>query len=142
MAISNLVARYPELIDAGDFAGVGELFSAATITTDMGSSTSGTAAIARMYEKWTRRYPDNGTPHTKHIVTNLIVDVDDEAGTGSCRSYYTVVQSTPTFPLQPIITGRYQDTFVRVEGEWRYATRHVITDYVGDLSQHLLQSFT
>jgi len=137
-AISNLIAIYAERIDAGDFAGVGELFAHATLTTDMDESRSGAEEIRGMYEQWTRKYPDNGTPHTKHLMTNLIVDVDDEAGTGSCRTYYTVLQSTPKLPLQPIITGTYRDTFVRADGVWRFETRHMTTDYVGDLSQHLL----
>ena len=54
-----------------------------------------------------------GTPHTKHLVTNLVIDVDDVAGTASARSYFTVLQSLPDFPLQPIIAGRYRDDFER-----------------------------
>lgn len=138
-AISNLIGEYALRIDAGDFAGVGELFANATISTDMGTSMTGADEIRGMYEQWTRRYPDNGTPHTKHLVTNLIIDVDDDAGTGTCRTYYTVLQSTPALPLQPIITGTYRDTFERVDGVWRFASRYMTTDYVGDLSQHLLQ---
>lgn len=138
-AIGNLVARYAELIDLGDFAGVGGLFESATLTTDAGSSVTGSAAVRAQYETWTRRYDDNGTPHTKHLATNLIIDVDDDAGTGTCRSYFTVLQSTPTLVLQPIITGRYHDTFERADDTWRFASRHIITDYVGDLSQHLLR---
>ena len=33
--ISNLIYRYAELIDAGDFAGVGQLFSHCAVTTDL-----------------------------------------------------------------------------------------------------------
>ena len=99
---------------------------------------SGKDETQAMYEQWTRRYPDNGTPHTRHVTTNLILDVDDDAGTGTCRSYITVFQKTDVLPLQPILAGRYHDRFERVDGTWRFAHRHMINDYLGDLSQHML----
>ena len=34
-----------------------------------------------MFTSTTRRYPD-GTPRTKHVTTNLIMEIDDEAGHG------------------------------------------------------------
>ncbi|MGW9208565.1 nuclear transport factor 2 family protein [Embleya sp. NPDC055664] len=137
-AIPNLIGLYAERIDAGDFAGVGELFAHAVITSEgQDLEVRGAAGAREMYEAWTRRYPDNGTPHTRHVTTNLIVDVDDDAGTGTCRSYVTVFQALPDFPLQPIFTGRYHDTFARLDGAWRFTRRHMITDYVGDLSRHL-----
>ena len=39
---------------------------------------------------------------------------------------------------QPVISGRYLDGFERVDGVWRFATRKMYVDLVGDLSQHLL----
>lgn len=138
VAIANLVYRYAELIDAGDYEGIGELFAHAVITTD-GSDheTAGAAAVTRMYERSTRKYPD-GTPRSKHVITNLLIEVDGERGTGTCRSYYTVLQQTDVLPLQPIITGRYRDEFTRVDRTWRFSRRHMAVDQVGDLSQHLL----
>lgn len=142
-AIPNLLARYAELIDTGDFSGVGRLFADATITVEEnGLTVSGTAQVQAMYERWTRRYADNGTPHTRHVTTNLILDVDDEAGTATSRSYVTVFQCTAALPLQPILSGRYHDRFRRVDGEWRFEHRHMINEYTGDLSQHMLQPFS
>jgi hypothetical protein len=37
-----------------------------------------------------------------------------------------------------VISGRYLDGFERVDGVWRFATRKMYVDLVGDLSQHLL----
>jgi hypothetical protein len=45
---------------------------------------------------------------------------------------------TDTFPLQPVIVGRYRDELVKKDGEWRFAHRHMFSDHVGDLSQHML----
>ncbi len=90
-----------------------------------------------MFASTTRRYED-GTPRTKHVTTNLIVEVDDEAGTGTCRSYFTVLQAVPALPLQPIVAGRYHDRFVRRGASWRFAERRFFIDLVGDVSQHQL----
>jgi 3-phenylpropionate/cinnamic acid dioxygenase small subunit len=79
---------------------------------------------------------DDGTPRTKHVITNVATDVDEEADTAESRSYFTVLQSLPEFPLQPIVSGRYQDRFARSNGKWRFVERRVITDLVGDMSHH------
>jgi 3-phenylpropionate/cinnamic acid dioxygenase small subunit len=136
--IANLVYRYAELIDAGDFDGIGELFADATITVDSNSDVqwSGAQAVTEMYVNSTRRY-DDGTPRTKHVTTNLVVEVDDARETATCRSYFTVFQQTDDVPLQPIVAGRYRDEFRRTV-DWRFTRRHMIVDLVGDVSQHLL----
>ena len=46
-------------------------------------------------------------------------------------------QATPALPLQCVITGRYHDTFEKVDGHWRFCDRLIIGDLVGDLTQHL-----
>ena len=80
-------------------------------------------------------YPD-GTPRTRHVTTNLTIEVDEDAGTGTCHSYVTVFQQTDDFPLQPVYQNRYEDTFVRVDGTWRFAERRFLIDLVGDMSAH------
>jgi 3-phenylpropionate/cinnamic acid dioxygenase small subunit len=139
--IANLVYRYAELIDNGDFAGIGELFSEATIDAGNGQVYAGADEVREMYEQWTRRYPDNGTPHTRHVTTNPIIEVDEDAARATCRSYVVVFQSTDQLTLQPVITNRYHDRFRRVGDEWRFEHRLMLDFYSGDLSQHLLQDF-
>jgi len=140
LAISNLILRYAELMDLGDFAGVGALFEHAGITTDLSDEVRfGSALMQEQMETWTRRYPDNGTPHTKHVTTNLIIEIGDDATTAKARSYYTVMQQTPDLPLQPIIAGRYHDEFAIIGGAWTFTKRHYINELFGNLSQHLLQ---
>ena len=137
-AISNLLFLYAERIDAGDFAGVAELFAHAEITVEgTDAATRGREAVQKLYETTTRRY-DDGTPKTKHLTTNLLIEVDDEGKRATCRSYFTVLQQTPSLPLQMIITGRYRDVFECVDGVWRFVSRHMTLDQFGDLSQHLL----
>jgi ketosteroid isomerase-like protein len=138
-AISNLIYTYAERIDAGDFDGLADLFADAVVTAEGGMEARGRDAVLGMYRASTRRYEDDGTPKTKHVTTNLILDIDEAAGTAACRSYFTVFQAVPGhLALQPVVAGRYRDTFSRAESAWRFATRHMIVDLVGDLSQHLL----
>ena len=135
--IENLVYAYAERIDAGDLAGVGELFRNGRIEAAPGVVFEGVDQVRGLYESATRLY-DDGTPHTKHVTTNVTIEVDDEAGTATARSYYTVYQQTDALPLQAIIAGRYRDTFHRVSGQWWFDTRQMFVDLTGDLSQHLL----
>ena len=137
-AIANLVFRYAELIDSGDYDGIGELFADAVITAE-GSDVEwrGAEAITALYVNGTRRYED-GTPRSKHVTSNLIIEVDDARARATCRSYYTVLQQTDEVPLQPIVAGRYRDEFARDDDRWRFAHRHMFVDLVGDLSKHLL----
>ena len=66
--IMNLVYAYPERIDAGDFAGVGELFAEATFETEGGEPLVGREAVQSNLERWTRRYSDDGTPLTGNFM--------------------------------------------------------------------------
>jgi 3-phenylpropionate/cinnamic acid dioxygenase small subunit len=139
--ITNLLGRYAELIDAGDLEGAAHLFDHARVRM-LGVGGDGTVDAAQLLESWKVfivLYPD-GTPRTKHVITNPIVEVDEAAGKASCRSYYTVFQQTDDFPLQPVIEGRYHDEFERVDGVWRWSYRdYSLVDLVGDMSHHAAQ---
>jgi ketosteroid isomerase-like protein len=138
-AIMNLLSRYAELIDAGDFVGVGELLQHSTVTVDVGGGKwTGAKAIQKMYDDTTRKHED-GTPRSKHVLTNHIVELDGPDN-GRCRSYFTVFMCTATLPLQPIVAGRYRDEFARIDGEWEFVKRHMIVEFVGNVSEHLTMS--
>jgi len=136
--IENLIATYAELVDNGDFAGLGALLADATFT-GSGAPVSGAAAIAQMFRDMLIVY-DDGTPRTKHVTTNIIIDADEDAGTASARSYVTVFQARPGLTLQAIVSGRYQDRFERRDGQWRFTERRIRIDLTGDLSGHLHQA--
>jgi 3-phenylpropionate/cinnamic acid dioxygenase small subunit len=135
--IENLVYTYAERIDAGDLTGVAELFRHGRIEAAPGVIVEGSEKVRRLYEGSTRLYED-GTPRSRHVTTNVIIEVDDDAGTAAARASYVVFQQTDELPLQPIIAGRYRDTFHRVDGEWCFDTRQMFVDLTGDLSKHLL----
>jgi 3-phenylpropionate/cinnamic acid dioxygenase small subunit len=134
-AIANLIATYAELVDDGDFGGLGTLLADATF---VGSDTpvTGRVAIEKMFTDFVIRYED-GTPRTKHVTTNLAIEVDEEHDTAVSRSYFVVLQALPDLPLQTIVSGRYHDRFRRRAGTWAFVERRVHVDLLGDVSHHL-----
>ncbi len=137
-AIETLIYTYAERIDLADFEGVGALFAHGPFvgeTEDGGSYALRGEALAKGLRGAVQLY--EGNPRTKHVTTNVAVEVDEAARTGLARAYFVVLQQTPALPLQPIVSGRYDDRFERVEGAWRFAERRVYTDHAGDLSAHL-----
>ncbi|KRC54810.1 MULTISPECIES: nuclear transport factor 2 family protein [unclassified Nocardioides] len=140
--IERLLYSYADAVDAGDLAAVGDLFRDGRVCgeTPDGPVTlaEGSEAVEAFYRSLVRMY-DDGTPRTRHVTTNVGVDVDSRAGTASAASTYTVFQATDELPLQAIIVGRYRDTFRRTRGRWWFESRTMRADLTGDLSQHLLR---
>lgn len=133
--IVNLLFRYAELVDAGDFDGVSALFDGADVY--MGGPDLPPvpgSAVGKVMQRFVVLY--DGLPHTKHVVTNTIVEATDPLNAIS-RSYFTVTQCVPgRFPMQIVASGRYHDRFTKVD-RWRFAERTMLVDHHGDTSHHL-----
>jgi len=131
-AVTALVHRYAELLDGGDLDGVTQLFARAVWR-------SGGHEL-RTLEQVRRSYAGvvlyDGVPRTKHVITNVTVEVATDRSSAAARSYFTVLQALPDLPLQPIIAGRYHDRFARDAGGWYFTEREIIVDLTGDLSRH------
>lgn len=137
LAITNLLYVYAERMDAGDLEGVAALFDKARTRTGDGEA-EGSAPMLALWQRFVKIHRD-GTPRTKHVITNPILEIDEDAGRATCRSYYTVLQAAPGLPLQVVCAGRYHDVFVCEAGTWRFAERdYSMLDLVGDMSQHML----
>ncbi len=133
--IANLLYRYAELMDSGELEAVAALFDSATIKSQ--GALLDSQGLLEQWQQWVKIHP-NGTPLTKHVITNPIIEVNEEADAATCRSYYTVLQATDTLPLQVVAAGRYHDEFERVAGLWRFRYRdYSLFDLKGDLRDHL-----
>jgi 3-phenylpropionate/cinnamic acid dioxygenase small subunit len=136
-AITALMYRYTEYIDAANFDAIGDLFVHGRLTTHgMDGATVGRDAVRGLYAGTNIVHAD-GTLRTRHYCTNVLLDIDEDADSATGRSSFLVVQETPDLPLQPIVAGRYRDRFERVEGEWRFAEREMQVTHVGDTREHL-----
>lgn len=136
-AIANLLYRYSELFDGGDLKGAAALFRHARLKVKDSDELLDEAGVLAVWGQYVIIHPC-GTPRTKHLVTNPIIEIDEPAGMATARSYFTVYQSAEGFPLQLIASGRYHDRFEYVDGAWRFAFRdYSLLDFIGDVSAHL-----
>lgn len=141
--IRALIHSYAEKLDSGDLDGVADLFADATWRS------VGSTAVARGADEVRRRYRGvvihaDGTPMTKHVLTNVRVVVADRPSDGGrspatavARTSFTVLQATPDHPLGPILAGGYHDEFAKVDDRWRFTDRMIRVDLVGDLGHHM-----
>jgi 3-phenylpropionate/cinnamic acid dioxygenase small subunit len=134
-AIRALIHRYAELIDLGELDAVAALFTHGTWSSPgRGTPLRGAEQVRRAYDGVILY---DGIPSTKHVISNVTIEIADDGVTATARSYFTVLQARPDLPLQPIIAGRYHDRFERADDAWRFADRQIIPDLIGDLSRHL-----
>ena len=137
--IRDLIYRYCEMIDAGDVDGLVELFAHAVLAGFEGNRKwRGRDEIRAMYSSPGRRERTTGTRRTKHITTNVLIEVDDDAGAATARSYWVLLTSeSPNTPITISLAGSYHDRFERVDGRWRFAERRYLVDLRGSDSAQL-----
>jgi 3-phenylpropionate/cinnamic acid dioxygenase small subunit len=140
-AIATLIYTYAERLDAGDLEGVAALFARATMRSNLRPDVrSGSQAALETFRNSVALY--DGVPCTKHMTTNVLVDIDAQQGTATARSYFSVLQARPELPLQVVIAGRYHDQFARTDALWHFTDRMIYVDLAGDLRFHLKRSVT
>jgi ketosteroid isomerase-like protein len=131
-AIRELILSYADLVGVGDVEGLAELFAHAEL------SATGNPRVSRGRDEIRETYiatlggPGSERPHVHNVVTNLMIDADDDEGTATAKSYFTVVRSRSASSLNISIAGRYEDAFERVDGTWRFTRRHIIIDLLGE----------
>jgi hypothetical protein len=135
--ITNLIYEYYHRMDLGNYEGVASLYGETAQMRDgvTGASWTGKDETFALWKGLVKIY--DGIPLTKHCVTNVVVDVDEDAGTASAKCYVIEFQATEHLPLQPVIVGRWYDELERADGKWRFKTRTWFSDLVGNLSAHL-----
>jgi hypothetical protein len=135
-AVLRLMNEYCYRIDAGDKEGFANLFEQGTFVLqgDPGGGDTGTAAVLKMLEN-VILYDDK--THTKHVMSNVQIDIDASGYGATAQSYITVFQAVPPdFPLQAIFIGHYHDRFEKADSGWHFARREISPDLLGDLSFH------
>jgi 3-phenylpropionate/cinnamic acid dioxygenase small subunit len=131
--IENLLARYCELFDSGDLDGYVALFDDAKVANQF-ATMNGPEELRAFFERNGRFY--DGVPHTRHLTTNIYIEVADDGQTAISRSYVTILQALSDFPLQAVFVGQYQDELVKRDGQWRFKSRGCEPYLAGDLSRH------
>jgi hypothetical protein len=128
--IRDLMNKYCYFVDSADFESSAQLLEHAEWIA--GGKIPDETALARNLILYS-----DGTPKTKHTISNISIEIDEAADYASAHSYVTVFQQTDDFPLQAIVCGDYYDEFARVGGIWRFTKREFKNYIVGDMTAHL-----
>ncbi|MEM7342293.1 MAG: nuclear transport factor 2 family protein [Actinomycetota bacterium] len=125
-ACARLVIRYTHLVDFGDAPSIADLFTADGVWRTDEFAMEGQHAIRAGFERRqgvTRR-------QSRHVCTNVIIDVNGDEATGLCylvnyrHDSTTGVAEKPAPADVPKFVGEYHDRFVRTAAGWRIADRY------------------
>lgn len=127
-------------LEDGDFDRVGRLLRHATFGADrLGRRfIRGEQAIRDQYRKTNITYPGRGRA-TREIYTNVLIEIDLDAGTAKSTTAYTVAQQTPdgASRFELLVAGRYEDEWALIEGEWHWTDRYIVVQFRNDLDRHM-----
>jgi 3-phenylpropionate/cinnamic acid dioxygenase small subunit len=122
--ITNLLFTYAERIDAGDIDRLADLFAHAVLSGGGGEAQGREGALT-----WFGGGGDGQRRKTKHVTTNVIIELDDAGTRAEVRSVYHVLLEADDGKGCTIMTaGRYHDEIELVDGSWRFARREYIQD--------------
>jgi 3-phenylpropionate/cinnamic acid dioxygenase small subunit len=130
-AITELIARYGNCLDAGDFDGMEALFepdAVFTIVPDDGiPPLVGSRNIRQaVEERWALVHRG---AQRRHVMSNIVVESLD-GNTATARTVLVVyeVAKQPGSAIEVHGMGVYEDSLVLVEGAWRFRERRLILD--------------
>jgi uncharacterized protein (TIGR02246 family) len=121
--IQNVLLDYGRFLDARDFAAYSRLFAKDGEWVGGFGTVQGPAAIEAFMEK-NITGPNRG--NTFHILSNFKIDVHGDTAIAWSRWSFV----TPGPDNKPAISqaGRYDDTFVRENGHWKFKRRTASND--------------
>jgi hypothetical protein len=131
-AVANLLHECAERLDLGDLEGMAALFTGASFRVDNGGQMTEYHGAGEVLAGFTGHVSlgVDGVPGTKHLLTNTRLSFDPVAGSAVASSYLTVLDGSQAPRLRITTCGRYEDTFTRDAGGWRFASRLFRVDHV------------
>ncbi len=146
--IRQIIFSYPACIDRGDLDGAARVLTGVKMSISTGilapevpedeMSTLTFDDALEMHTSTMVLYED-GTPHTKHVISNIDIWFPGDARSAKSRWSYTVLQQADDFPLQVVVAGRGEDTYEHDGERWKLRVRREYADMMGDLSHHVKQ---
>jgi SnoaL-like domain len=131
--ILALMKEYCDSIDRGDLDACAALFRGGRWGI-AGNLAEGEIAVRAQLANVTLY---DGQPRTRHLMSNVLIEVAADGAQATARSCLMVMQGVPPdFPLQPIFIGSYHDVFAREGEQWHFRERVIFPDLIGDLSRH------
>jgi len=121
-AIERLLVEYGRDVDNRDFAAFAALFADNGEWQGAQGSYKGAKDIQAAMEKM---FNDPSIPKGQnfHVMSNFSIEVQGERATANSRFiFYKMEGGKP----QPEVAGRYEDTFIRVGGVWKFLQRKAL----------------
>jgi uncharacterized protein (TIGR02246 family) len=122
LAIMRVITDYPKALDARDFDGYAALFAKDGEWVNGATRHKGPAAIRKMLVGiFGAPPPGYVNAESYHISSNAEVTVDGDRATARSR-HLLVMRGAEGQPV-PMLAGRYEDEFVRENGQWKILRR-------------------
>ncbi|MCP3913452.1 MAG: nuclear transport factor 2 family protein [Actinomycetia bacterium] len=124
-ACERLVTQYTHLVDFGDAPAIAELFTTDGVWRTSEFSMDGQDEIRAGFE----RRQGVSRRQSRHVCTNILIDVDGDEATGLCylvNYRHDSPSGTAEKPAPadvPKFVGEYHDRFVRTADGWLFADR-------------------
>ena len=110
--ISNLLSEYTHRFDLGNLEGAAQLFRHARVQTAPDTWID-YKQLLDIWREGVIMY-DDGTPKTKHVCTNAVINIDEDNDAADSKSYYVVYQQTDR-PFNAVRSDRCSDhPFIKV----------------------------
>jgi hypothetical protein len=144
LEISNLIYGYAEALDRGDLRSVGAFFEHCLVHVDgLPNRARGSAEVLEFFkpvlfykgDATADQHDPESVPATKHLTTNLIIQVADDLRTATAKSYFTVIQGRRTLRCNRSSRAATTTSSSVCDGGWRFCERLEFIDLVGDLSR-------
>lgn len=122
LAIQRVLVDYSATQDARDFAGYAALFARDGEWVNGVNTYKGREAIHRMLIDLYGEPPaDFVNNDSYHISTNFRIDLRGDRATAQSR--HLLIMRGPNGEPTPMLGGRYEDEFIREDGEWKILRR-------------------
>lgn len=114
--ILELVARYNHAIDSGNGKAWADTFTEDGVFETARGKTEGRDALQKFVEGMAANMPG-----IRHWNNNHVIEGDGDKATHTCYLMLLRPEADPAF------TSRYEDSLVKVNGQWKFAHRNVVS---------------
>jgi hypothetical protein len=132
-AIERLLMEYGRSLDNRDFATYSRLFASNGEWSGGFGTFRGPAAIQAAMEKSFATATDIPKGTNYHLLTNAIIDIDGDRATAVSK--WAFVRLDENKPPQIALAGRYEDTLIRENGQWKFLRRVAKSERQVDAAQ-------